>query len=237
MPTRFEERLQAIQRMLRSRELPEIINAMAANRRWVTGSRHLIEQAIFKEFESALKTGPDMAERLLFDRNIPPREQEAASDYRSLWIAVSSDIFSFSPSLSHEFPQSLIERCLERLTNSTFAILHSAAISDMVRHNVTRIDFTKCRDVLAYANDSRATYALNALRWDPHWSQISESVFKSLLSDYPGVSLAARAIIRQRATLNELQNFATHMDQEIPHDILNSSSVDSLLDYLSSATE
>src|SRR5256885_372804 len=100
MATRVEERLHSINRQLRSRELPEIIKVMAANRRWQTGSRHLIEEDILKEFEFALQTGPPTAERLLFVRNIPPGEQEPASNSRSLWIAISSDIFSFNPILS-----------------------------------------------------------------------------------------------------------------------------------------
>src|SRR5205823_13703788 len=126
---------------------------------------------------------------------------------RSAWALVSHDIFYLNPFLGHTFPSKLVDTCLETATDLVFGLSHSDAISCLVKHNASEINFPKCKAVLEIHHDSRGLYALKALRWYPVWDDIRSLVLRSLLSPKPAIRTQAYWLLRERANWRELKNF------------------------------
>jgi len=199
-----DERLEILERQLVSHNLGEIIKVLADCRPRANES---VTAEVFRELREIAQKGDKAVERLLFRKNLPPSRGRPIHPVRSAWALLSYEIFYLNPSLGNLFAARLVSACLERPTDLVFSLSHSDAVSFLVKHNASEVRFSECKSALIAHQDSRALYALKALRWSSAWDDIRSIMLRSVLSPQPAIRIQAYWLLRERGSWQELRNF------------------------------
>lgn len=225
--TPYEKRLNDVRAQLRSRRLGDIIQALEKTTPKRAGNRGTNLRNAFNELNAAVAKG--MGEQLLYEMNVPPPEYEEISGRQSGFFEVSHHIFNLNPELPEHFAQDLLNVCTTTATHLVVALGHADSVSVLVQHNVASVSFEGCMQILPGCNDTRAIYALEALRRYPGWEIAAPLVFDSLLSSKPAIAMAAYWVLVARASRSQLVALCTKRGLSVPPDLLETGDVQKIL--------